>query len=118
MDIIYLLLILLPTLFLVYINFKKFFAAINPFVVFFGCMLSFVVFFSGIWIIVDLTFGEQVSWIIYIFAVLSLLLYVIALFFRCVMLQIEWSKKNWFWFLPIALLIEIYCIRFIYFLYC
>lgn len=118
MDIIQLLLILFPTLFLVYINFQKLFAAVNPFVVFLGCMLAFVVFFGGIWIIVDLTFGEQVSWIIYILAVLSLSLYVITLFFRCLKLLIKWSKKNWIWLLSIALLIEIYCIRFIYFLYC
>lgn len=117
MEISSIIIVLLPTLILMYINFKKYFQSTNPFMVFAECLLAFGLFFIGFWFIFDSFFGEQISWAIYILSILSLSLYTIALFLRCIKLQLTWTKKNWFWLLFIVILIEMFCVKFLYILY-
>ena len=117
MDILSVLLILFPALILMGIDLKKNFGDINPLFLFIGAFVVFIVFFVVVWFVVDWIYGEQISWIIYAYSLISLSPFIVILLFRCLRLKVLWTKKNWYWILSIAILIEIYCLRFIYNMY-
>lgn len=117
MDISSFMLILFPSLVLMSINFSKCFDRTNLFVVFAECIFAFVLFYVGLWFAVDHFWGEQISWVIYILAVWSLSLYTVVLFFRCVKLCFNKTKKWLLLIIPVALF-ELYCLKFICNLYC
>lgn len=117
MEILSILLILFPTIVLITINFKKNFRDINPLIYFIGFFIVFIAFFVTVWFIVNYICGEQISWIIYVYSIISLSPFIAVLLYRCLKLQISWTRKNWYWILSIAILIETYCVRFMYYMY-
>ena len=110
MEILSILLILFPTIVLITINFKKNFRDINPLISFIGFFIVFIAFFATVWFIVNYICGEQISWIIYVYSIISLSPFIAVLLYRCLKLQISWTRKNWYW-------IETYCVRFMYYMY-